>query len=211
MIAPPRHPLGSFGPLGFPHLVTPTSASKQWVCQGIDRLHKNCLSSYGAVGSVTACPPHYQVFQLYYPLMNFPGIGVALRALGLLHLVSTFILRGRGLLNLLHLRSDHLSTSSPTRSSSLWPIETQKNLHSTMTMTMHKAQQRTAAHCQLGNTTLKSLFSLNGFLGKRITPQATSASSSTIPTTTETSVNTNVTFPFFYFNLPPSLLGSVLL
>jgi hypothetical protein len=78
---------------------------------------------------------------------------------------------------------------------------------------MRKAQQRTAAHCHRGNTPLQSLFSLYGFLGKRITTQATSAStsSSTIPTTTETSVNTNVTFPFFYFNLPPSLLGSVLL
>ena len=62
----------------------------------------------------------YQVFQLYCPLMKFPGIGVALRALELPHLVPTFILRGRGLLNLLHLRSDRLSTSSPTRSSSLW-------------------------------------------------------------------------------------------
>ena len=83
MIAPPRHFI-FFGPLGFPQ--TLTSASKQWVCQGIDR-HKNCLSSYGAVGSVTACPPHYQVFQLNYPLMKFPGIGVALRAHELLHLV----------------------------------------------------------------------------------------------------------------------------
>ena len=82
MIATPRH-FTILGPLGFPHLVTPTSASKQWVCQGIDR-HKNCLSSYGAAGSVTACPPHYHVFQLYYPLVNFPGIGVALRALELL-------------------------------------------------------------------------------------------------------------------------------
>ena len=143
--------------------------------------------------------------------MKFPGIGVALRALDLPHLVSTFILRGRGLLNLLHLRSDRLSTSSPARSSSLWVHRDTKFLHSTMTMTMHKAQQRTAAHCHLGNTPLQSLFSLYGFLGKRITTQATSASSSTIPTTTETSVNTNVTFPFFYFNLPPSLLGSVLL
>ena len=105
MIATPRH--FTLGPLGFPHLVTPTSAAKQWVCQGIDR-RKNCLSSsYGAVGSVvTACPPHYQVFQLYYPLMNFQSIGVALRALGLLHLEPTFILRGRCLLNLLHSRSD---------------------------------------------------------------------------------------------------------
>jgi hypothetical protein len=76
---------------------------------------------------------------------------------------------------------------------------------------MHQAQQRTAAHCRLGNTPLQSLFSLYGFLGKRITTQATSASSSTIPTTIETSVNTNVTFLFFNFHLPPSLFGSVLL
>ena len=109
MIAPPRHPLGSFGPLGFPHLVTPTSAAKQWVCQGIDR-RKNCLSSYGAVGSVTACPPHYQVFQLYYPLMKFTGIGVAATALEKLHLFTTFIFRGRGLLNLSEPRSEVLYT-----------------------------------------------------------------------------------------------------
>ena len=113
MIAPPGHL--STGLLGFPFGTVANFDEKQWVCQGIDR-HKNCLSSYGAVGSVTVCPPHYQVFQLYYPLMNFPGIGVALRALELLHLVSTFILRGRGLLNLLHLRSDQLSTSSPANS-----------------------------------------------------------------------------------------------
>ena len=46
MIATPRH--FTLGPLGFPHLVTPTSAAKQWVCQGIDR-RKDCLSSYGDV------------------------------------------------------------------------------------------------------------------------------------------------------------------
>ena len=86
MIAPPGH-FNYFGPLGFPLVSSPHLFSRQWVCQGIDR-HKNCLSSsYGAVGSVTACPPHYQVFQLNYPLMKFPGIGVALRAHELLHLV----------------------------------------------------------------------------------------------------------------------------
>lgn len=69
----------------------------------------------------------YQVFQLYYPLMNFPGTGVALTALELLHLVSTFVLRGRGLLNLLHLRSDRLSTSSPTRSSSFSTVREYEN------------------------------------------------------------------------------------
>ena len=140
--------------------------------------------------------------------------GVALRALDLLHLVSTFILRGRGLLNLYTYGLISYPPHPPLVLRLFAPSRHKICIRdSTMTMTMHQAQQRTAAHCRLGNTPLQSLFSLYGFLGKRITTQATSASasSSTIPTTTETSVNTNVTFPFSYFHLPPSLLGSVLL
>ena len=209
MIAPPGHLKTGLFSLGFPFgNVTNFDACRS---SGSAKVHRHrFVSPRTELRGWSRLVYHLSSFPAVYPLMKFPGIGVALRALELLHLVSTFILRGRGLLNLLHLRSDYLSTSSPTRSSSLCPIETQ-NLHSTMTM--HQAQQRTAAHCQLGNTTLQSLFSLDGFLGKRITTQATSAStsSSTIPTTTETSVNTNVTFPSSYFHLPPSLLGSVLL
>ena len=56
MIATPRH-FTILGPLGFPHLVTPTSASKQWVCQGIDRRKKLSLLVRSRGGVVTACPP----------------------------------------------------------------------------------------------------------------------------------------------------------
>lgn len=50
----------------------------------------------------------YQVFQLYYLLMKFTGIGVAFSALEKLHLVTTFIFGGRGLLNLSESRSEVL-------------------------------------------------------------------------------------------------------
>lgn len=207
IIVTPRH-FTILGPLGFPFGTVANFDEKQWVCQGIDR-HKNCLSSYGAVGSVTACPPHYQVFQLYYPLMKFTGIGVAATALEKLHLFTTFIFRGRGLLNLSEPRSEVLYTIP--YSFFLFFDKPQSREYDNAKSAKLQSQQRPAAHCHLGNTPLQSLFSLYGFLGKRITTQATSASSSTIPTTIETSVNTNVTFPFSYFHLPPSLFGSVLL
>ena len=57
----------------------------------------------------------YQAFQLRDPLMKFTGIGVAFRALEKLHLATTFIFRGRGLLNLSKIRSDKSSTPPPTQ------------------------------------------------------------------------------------------------
>ena len=154
----------------------------------------------------------YQAFQLHdHPLMKFTGIGVAATALEKLHLFTTFIFRGRGLLNLSEPRSEVLYTIP--YSFFLFFDKPQSREYDNAKSAKLQSQQRPAAHCHIGNTPLQSLFSLYGFLGKRITTQATSASasSSTIPTTTETSVNTNVTFPFSYFHLPPSLLGSVLL
>ena len=52
----------------------------------------------------------FQAFQLHDQLMKFPGIGVAATALEKLHLVTTFIFRGRGLLNLSESRSEVLYT-----------------------------------------------------------------------------------------------------
>ena len=73
MIAPPGHL--STGLLGFPHLVTPTSAAKQWVCQAryrppqeLSLLLRSCgvghglsatLSSFPAVLSSYEFPRHW--------------------------------------------------------------------------------------------------------------------------------------------------------
>ena len=90
----------------------------------------------------------YQVFQLYYLFMKFTGIGVAFSALEKLHLVTTFIFGGRGLLNL----------SKNTIRQVLYTIPYSPIVISTKTTTRKVANNDNAQH-----TTPPSLFSFSWY------------------------------------------------